>query len=105
MYFITEPKIIRREKLKLSDSFINPRDDNEFEFTATVLNINPGNNTELLNSCKPLRDYSTFVEKVRVNREKMPAEEAVDEAVKECIDKDILRDILSEGRAGLSLKD
>ena len=54
-----------------------------------------GKNTELLDSCKPLKDYSTFVGKVRENEKTMPLEEAVDKAVTECIDKNILRDILS----------
>jgi len=91
------------DKLKLSDAFINPRNDNEFEFTATVININPGKNTELLDSCKPLKDYSTFVGKVRENEKTMSLEEAVDKAVTECIDKNILRDILSRERAAVML--
>jgi len=75
------------DKLKLSDAFINPRNENDFEFTAAVININLGKNTELLDSCKPLKDYSTFVGKVRENEKTMPLEEAVDKAVTECIDK------------------
>ena len=91
-------------KLKLSDAFINPRNDNDFEFTATVININLGKNKELLDSCKPLRDYSIFVDKVRTNEKSMPLKEAVDKAVTECIDKNILRDILSKERAAVMLE-
>ena len=91
-------------KLRLSDAFINPTDNNEFEFTATIYNINLGKNKELLDSCKSLRDYSYFVEKVRRNCQKLPPEKAVDEAVKDCIKKDILKEVLSEERSAVMLE-
>ena len=91
-------------KLKLSDAFANPRDDNEFEFTATVYNINLGNNEELLESCKPLKGYSTFIDKIRKNSVLMPYEKAVDEAVKYCIYNGILEDVLSEERSAVMLE-
>lgn len=93
-----------KSKLRLSDAFINPREDNDFEFTATVYNINIGKNEGLLNSCKPLKGYSYFVDRVRVNSKIMPIEEAVDKSVKECIDKGILKDILSEERSAVKLE-
>ncbi len=91
-------------KLRLSDAFMDPRDDHDYEFTATVYNINLGKNRELLDSCKPLRDYSTFVDKVRINSLSMSLEEAVDVAVKDCINHGILKDVLSEERAAVMLE-
>ena len=91
-------------KLRLSDAFINPRDDNEFEFTATVYNINPGNNEKLLDSCKSLKGYSTFIDTIRKNIVLMPYEKAIDEAVKYCIDNEILEDVLSEERSAVMLE-
>ncbi len=85
-------------KLKLSDAFIHPRDDNEFEFTATVYNINFEKNKELLDSCHPLKGYSFFVDRVRKYSQTMPMEEAVDRAVRECIEAGYLEDVLSEER-------
>ena len=90
-----------KTKQRLSDAFINPRDDNDYEFTATVYNINLGKNKELLESCEPLKGYSFFVDKVRENSRTMDREKAVDSAVKECIDKGILYDVLSEERAAV----
>ena len=84
------------EKYKLSDAFINPRDDGEFEFTATVYNINLGKNKDLLDSCEPLKGYSTFVYRVRKNEKTMPLEEAVNAAMESCIDDGILKDVLSD---------
>lgn len=91
-------------KLRLSDAFINPPGNKDFEFTATVYNINLGKNKELLDSCKSLKDYSCFVEKVRRNCKKLPVERAVDEAVKDCIKNDILKDVLSEERSAVMLE-
>ncbi len=91
-------------KQRLSDAFIDPRDDNDYEFTATVYNINYGMNTELMDSCKPLKDYSYFVDRVRTNCRSMPKEVAVDKAVKECIDKNILKDVFSEERSAVMLE-
>ena len=93
-----------KSKLKLSDAFINPRDDTDFEFTATVYNINIGKNTELLDSCRSLKGYSFFVDRFRKNRQHMPAEKAVDEAVKECIKNDYLKDVLEEERSSVMLE-
>lgn len=91
-------------KLRLSDAFIHPRGDNEFEFTATVYNINLGMNRELLDSCTPLKGYSVFVDKVRKNCLSMPLEEGVDRAVQECIKDGILKDVLSEERSAVMLE-
>ena len=93
-----------KSKLRLSDAFINPRDDHDFEFTATVYNINLGKNNELLDSCKPLKGYSFFVDRVRKNRRHMSAEMAVDEAVKECIANNYLKDVLEEERSAVMLE-
>ena len=61
-------------------------------------------NRELLDSCKSLKGYSIFVDKVRKNSESMPPEEAVDEAVKKCIEEGILTDVLSEERSAVMLE-
>ena len=90
--------------LKLSDAFINPVKEGAYEFTATVYNINLGKNEKLLDSCSPLKGYSTFVDRIRNNIMTMPAEEGVDEAVKYCIDQDILKDVLEEERASVMLE-
>ncbi len=93
-----------KTKLRLSDAFIQPRNDNDYEFTATVYNINLGKNEKLLNACEPLNGYSFFVDRVRNRSRTMRVEEAVDETVKECIDKNILTDVLSEERAAVMLE-
>lgn len=86
-------------KLKLSDSFINQDTSGDFEWTATMININNGKNDDLLERCQPLRDYMTLVNKIRSNNETMELEDAVDEAVKYCIEHDVLKAFLTKHRA------
>jgi hypothetical protein len=87
-------------KLRLSNLFVHPDDSHEFEWTATMYNLNKGKNDALLSSCKPLSDYMTLVNYIRENQSAgMPVKKAVDEAVKRCIKEDILRDFLKKHRA------
>lgn len=53
-----------RSILRLSDSF-GEEDGSDLEAKVLMLNINYGCNKELLEACRPLADYSLFVETVR----------------------------------------
>ena len=102
--------------LRLSDMFEQKTDNPELELIVTVININPEDesdndggtsekvpiigdeskdvfvknalaNADILNRCKSLRDYMTFVNKVRNKTDvyEMDVKEVVTEAVDECI--------------------
>jgi hypothetical protein len=87
-------------KLRLSDLFVHPDDSHEFEWTATMYDLNKGKNEALLSACKPLSDYMTLVNYIRENQSNgMSVKKSVDEAVKKCIKEDILRDFLKKHRA------
>jgi hypothetical protein len=88
-----------RQVLKLSDAYEQRVDEPELELKVTVLNINSGNNAELLEKCKTLKDYSLYVERVRQYAKEMPKEEAVDKAVDTCIKDGILADFLTKYKA------
>ena len=85
--------------LKLSDAFVKEVTSPELEVTVTMLNINLGNNRELMEKCRTLREYCLFVECIRKYAAEMDIAEAVDRAVTECIRNDILADFLSAQRA------
>lgn len=86
--------------LKLSDSFIVPDKSGDFEWTATMYNLNRGNNGNLLERCKPLKDYMTLIERIREGLELFhDVESAVDYAVSDCIKDGIMRDFLLAHRA------
>ena len=88
-----------RRVLRLSDAFEKKVSSPELEVTVTMLNINPGNNRELMEKCRTLREYCMFVECIRKYAEQMDIGEAVERAVTECIRNDILADFLSAQRA------
>ena len=54
-----------RRVLRLSDAFEKKVSSPELEVTVTMLNINPGNNRELMEKCRTLREYCMFVECIR----------------------------------------
>ena len=88
-----------RRVLRLSDAFEKKVSSPELEVTVTMLNINPGNNRELMEKCRTLREYCMFVECIRKYAEQMDIGEAVERAVTECIRNDILADFLIAQRA------
>ena len=85
--------------LKLSDAFEKEVSTPELEVRVTMLNVNLGNNRELMEKCRTLREYCMFVSCIRKYARAMDIEQAVDHAVTECIQKDILADFLSAQRA------
>lgn len=86
-------------KLKLSDSFMNKLENSDFEWTATMYNLNKGLNDELLLKCKPLSDYMTFVNYVSFYKKNHTIKDATDMAVTRCIKENVLKDILLKNRA------
>ena len=86
------------DEIRLSHMYEIPTDNPELELKVRVININE--DVHILNKCKTLRDYMTFVNKVRF---KMGVEGdnvriAVTEAMNECIDEDILVDFFEQHR-------
>ena len=63
------------------------------ELEVKVLNINEHKGNKILQSCKPLAEYSLFVETVRRNIER-DKEHGFANAIKECIQNGILKEYL-----------
>ena len=87
------------EVLKLSDAYEQRLEDPELELKVRMLNINTGNNKELLDQCRLLKEYMLYVECVRKYAKTKRLDEAVECAVNECIEKNILREFLQKHRA------
>ena len=69
-------------KMRLSDAFMNPDKSGDFEWTATVININQDRLDPLHKNCVPLYDYARFVAKVReCSKGGAPTAESVTQAV------------------------
>lgn len=64
-----------------------------------MLNINYGHNEELLNKCKPLKEYSIFTTRVKDHRRNgLSLKAAINKAIDECIEEGVLMDILLKHR-------
>ena len=99
VFYNGKQKQPERKVYKLSDAFSKKQDEPELELMVTVLNINAGNNAEILGSCKTLREYMLYTEKVRGYAMQMPIEQAVERTITECIKEDILAEFLKKNRA------
>ena len=97
-------------KMRLSDAFERNGDGGnsaefakDFEWTATVININPGHNKTLQKNCKPLYDYVRYVGRIADNKKKgLPIKEAVDDAVNWAIEEDMLDGFFKVNKAEVS---
>ena len=88
-----------RETLRLSDAFENKDVEGCLELTVDIININLGNNKELFNSCKTLRDYAILVSKIReFKQDTGNLSEAIRKAVDYCIEENCLREFLIRNR-------
>lgn len=88
------------EKLRLSDAFCNTDESGEFEWTATVMNLNHADNAEFLGKCEMLKEYTGFVQEVNRFKKTMGEAEAIDAAVQVYIARGgELADILEMHRA------
>lgn len=85
--------------LSLSDSYEVKVDNPDLELKVRMININPGYNGKLMETCRTLDGYCRYVKCVRGYYAVMPLGEAVEQAVKECINEGILADFLKEQRA------
>ncbi|UTD02130.1 Rpn family recombination-promoting nuclease/putative transposase [Treponema socranskii subsp. buccale] len=79
--------------LRLSDAFITIPEKPALEVVVSVTNINYNKGSEILHTCKPLKEYTLFVDAVR-RHTKLDSENGFRNAIKECIQNDILREYL-----------
>ncbi len=89
-------------EMRLSDAFEKSVDDPQIELICKVYNINPGNNSQIMEKCPTLREYTYFVELVRKNFKENGCEDlgkSINHAIDQCIREDILRDFLIENRS------
>lgn len=98
VFFNGEEEQPERQVLRLSDMYTVEDGEPSLELTAVMLNINPGFNELLLESCRTLRDYSIYTARVRAYTKDQSLEGAVERAIIECIEEGILADFLKKHR-------
>ena len=85
----------------LSEAFENGK-EGCIELKVRTININYGNNKELMGECETLAGYAYFVAKIRSKLENGLEKEittAVEAAVEECIQEGVLKDFLLEQKS------
>ena len=85
-------------KLRLSDAFEIPDTTKEFEWTATMINLNRGHSKALQKNCKPLYDYCIYVERIKENLKVMPRDSAIEEAVNFAVHENLLEGFFKRQR-------
>ena len=86
--------------LNLSDSFDQIKKaetEADISVRVTMININYGHNDKLLNRCKPMNEYSWFVDKISNSSESL--DKAVDRALEEMPDDFVIKQFLLMNRA------
>ena len=102
VFYNGERKIPDIVKYHLSDAFVTADDSKEFEWTATVLNVNANHNPALQKNCKALYDYSEFIARIRQNvknKNHMSFSDAVNEAMDYAIEHNFLEGFFKEEKA------
>ena len=85
--------------MKLSDAFGG---EGDIEVRVTMLNINYGKNKDLMDTCRPLREYAWLVDRVRHHQHVLHNfEAAVDAAIDEMPEDFVIRAFLLANRAGV----
>ena len=93
VFYNGEEKYPSQAELRLSDAFTVKSAKPCLELVVKVLNINYNKNSELLAKCKPLVEYTQFVEAVR-RHIRLDAENGFKNAINECIQNNILKNYL-----------
>lgn len=85
-------------ELKLSDSFPEGS-KSDVEVRVRMINVNYGRNTKLLESCKPLQEYSWLVNQIRSNQKNDEIESAIDRSISEMPDGFVIKPFLLAHRS------
>lgn len=107
VFYNGNKEVSDRSVLKLSDAFIESGNEayGNFEWSAIMLNINYGHNSNLLEKCKPLQEYSSYVKMVRDGmNSRLTLSEAVEKAVDYAVDHDFLNGYFKKWRGDVMLK-
>ena len=81
--------------LKLSDAFNEVhRTESDIEVRVRMLNVNFGHNSRLMEGCRPLMEYSWFVDKIREYQKDNTLEETLNKTVCEIPEDFKIRDFL-----------
>ena len=83
--------------MKLSDSYLEKTDSPMLELNVKVININLPNKHKLLTQCRPLYEYSWFIQRVKdYESGGMSRDTAITRAIQDCKKEDIMAEFMYE---------
>ncbi len=102
VFYNGDQNIGEKKTLRLSDSFEVPVKDPDkiFEWTCTILNINKGKNSKLVESCQALQDYVEYVNMIKESRKTgLSLDDAVEKALDVAVKQKFLNGYFGRHRA------
>lgn len=100
VFYNGEKEMPEEKVLSLSDAFENKDKEADVELKVRMLNINRGHNEKLMENCKTLKEYATFVEISRQYiSDSKNRNEALVMAIDYCISHGILSGFLRKNRS------
>jgi len=83
--------------LKLSDAYLEKTEDPMLELKVKMININPAAGHPILEECRPLYEYSVFIQKIRDYMESgNTRDEAIKRGMEDCVREGIMVDFIAE---------
>ena len=83
--------------MKLSDAYLEKTDAPMLELSVKVININLPVNHELLKQCRPLYEYSWFIQKIKEYlRVGVSRDEAITQTIRDCEKEGVMVDFVRE---------
>lgn len=83
--------------LKLSDAYLEKTDNPMLELSVKVININLPTHHDILQKCRPLYEYSWFIEQIKqYEAAGKTRDEAIISAMHDCRQSDIMADFMKE---------
>ena len=88
-----------RRELHLKEAYLSKGDGIDYlNLMVVMININYGQNKELMDRCQRLKEYSIFVDTMkRFMDDAIDKDQAAKDAVEWCIENNILKDVLLQG--------
>lgn len=93
------PEDVGKEETEVPDKTEKEEDIPDISVRVRMLNINHGQNKELLDACKPLAEYTWLIQRIQNYGEQMEIEQAVDQAIDEMPEDFEIRTFLIGNRA------
>ena len=90
VFYNGKREVPETENLRLSNSFKKDASGSAIEVIASMINVNYGQNKDIMSRCRALHDYSLFIKKIRDYNRNNDTKTAVDLAINDAIDLDLL---------------